>query len=124
MAKAGRPPRTPTEDERKKVKELLEVNASIADMAKMLGYSKPTFRKYFSAEIFSAKKSQEEKTEPLKISQADRDKVVRYVGCQMSVEQVAHAMDLTVDELEKHFAAEIEKGQAKYRAKVIDHLDS
>jgi AcrR family transcriptional regulator len=123
MKKAGRPPRTPSEDERKKVKDLLAVNASIADMAKMLGYSKPTFRKYFSAEIFTAKKSAEEKTAPFKITELDREKVVRYIGCQMAIEQVAHAMDLTIEELEEHFAPEIQKGQAKYRAKVIDHLD-
>src|SRR4051794_30488925 len=109
MAKRGRPSREPTEAERKKVKELLEVTASLADMARMLGYSKPTFRKYFSAEIFAAKKIPEQKSEPLKICDADRVKVVRYVGCQMSLEQVALAMDMTEEQLEQHFPEEIKK---------------
>lgn len=123
MANRGRPAREPTPDQRKKVVDLLAAKAPLGDIAAMMGYSKPTFRKYFSAELISAKKSEEEKLPPLKITDVMREKVVRYIGCQMSPEQVADVLDITVEQLEANFAAELAKGQSKYRAKVLDMLD-
>jgi AraC-like DNA-binding protein len=56
MAKRGRPTKEPSAEDRAKVKELLAENSTIAEMARLFGYSAPTFRKYFSAEIFAAKR--------------------------------------------------------------------
>jgi DNA invertase Pin-like site-specific DNA recombinase len=56
MAKRGRPTKEPSAEDRAKVKELLAENSTIAEMARLFGYSAPTFRKYFSAEILPQKR--------------------------------------------------------------------
>jgi DNA invertase Pin-like site-specific DNA recombinase len=52
----GRPTKEPTADDKAKVKELLAKSVPIEDIAKLVGLSKPTFRKYFQTEIFAGKK--------------------------------------------------------------------
>lgn len=54
---AGRPAYVATADDRAKVAQLLGVGAPVSDVAKLLGISEPTLRKYFHEDIFSAKKS-------------------------------------------------------------------
>jgi AraC-like DNA-binding protein len=127
MSKAGRPTKAPTKADRKKVTELLADKAPISDLAKLLGYSLPTFRKYFQEEIFSAKKSREATTPVRKVTDEQREKVKRYVGCKMPIRQVAYALGYETepdfDTFKVDFQREIEIGGAVYRAKVLDQLD-
>lgn len=126
MAKRGRPTKTPSADDRAKVKELLAEKSPISDLAKMFGYSEPTFRKYFRSEILSEKKPA--KAVPTrKVTDAQREKVKRYVGCRMPLADIARAIgyerDEEFDDFKKDFADDIRIGAAVYRAKVLDKLD-
>jgi len=127
MAKAGRPTKAPTKADRKKVTELLADKAPISDLAKLFGYSLPTFRKYFREEIFSAKKSREAETPARKVTDEQREKVKRYVGCKMPLQQVAYVLgyeaEADFETFRSDFRREIEIGSAVYRAKVLDQLD-
>jgi hypothetical protein len=120
LSKRGRPANEPSDEEREKVKELVAVKTPVADIAKLLGRSLPTLRKYFPRELFSAKKIKP--ADDLKVTALMRAKVVRYIGCKMAAEQVARVLDITLEQLEAHFPDELVTGQAKCRAKIIDHL--
>jgi len=127
MAKRGRPTKTPTPEDRAKVAELLAAKAPLSDIAKLLGYSVPTLRKYFQAEIFSEKKLIERAVPVRKVTEAKREKVKRYIGCKMPMRDVARAIgyedDDAYDAFLDDFAHEIRIGAAVYRAKVLDRLD-
>lgn len=120
MTKRGRPANEPSDEEREKVKELVRDKAPIADIAKLLGRSIPTLRKYFSRELFFEKKIKP--PDDLKVTALMRSKVIRYIGCKMAPEQVARALGITPEQLEAHFPDELVTGQAKCRANIIDHL--
>lgn len=127
MAKRGRPTKEPTPEDRAKVKELLAEGSPISDLAKMFGYSAPTFRKYFSSEIFTGKKIVENSLPARRITDEMREKVKRYIGCRMPPQQVALAVGYeTPEEFEAFkvdFQRELAVGAAVYRAKVLDRLD-
>lgn len=122
MKKKGRPTRDPTDAEREKVVELVGLDAPLADIAIALKRSVPNVRKYFSAQLNLRKKKAP--VSDFKATALDREKVIRYIGCRMTVEDVARVIGVTPDELKEHFADEIVTGRAKYRAKVLDNLDS
>lgn len=128
MAKRGRPTKEPSAEDRAKVKELLAENSTIAEMARLFGYSAPTFRKYFSAEIFAAKKEVEKSRPARRVTDEMRDKVKRYIGCNMTPEKVAMVMGYEapedLEDFKADFARELAVGKAVYRAKVIDRLDA
>lgn len=128
MAKRGRPGKTIAAADRKKVAELLAEGAPIGDVAKMVGLSAPTFRKYFRTEIDVAKRDRANPRPSRKISEAQREKVRRYIGCRMTVQQVAYVLGYQgpddLADFKRDFAVEIEIGAALYRAKVIDRLDT
>jgi hypothetical protein len=127
MAKRGRPTKMPSAADRAKVKELLANKAPLSDIAKLLGFSIPTLRKYFPSEISSEKKSGTPKRPARKVTDAQRDKVKRYIGCKMPVEQVALVLGYEgaddLDAFKEDFAREIEIGSAVYRATVLDKLN-
>lgn len=123
MAKKGRPTREPTAEERKQVVELVKEKTPVCDIAVVLGRSEPNLRKYFSAELFSEKKSKAVKKAPFRLTTVLREKVVRYIGCKMSPTDVARAIRCTLADLEKFFPEELATGYARYRAKVLDSLD-
>lgn len=122
MAKMGRPTREPTDAEREKVKELLGLGLSVASIAKALEYSAPTFRKYFSREIFAGKKVATPEA-PFKITKLHREQVILLVAGKMSIEDVGRVLDLTAEQVAELFPNEIRTGQAKYRATVLGRLD-
>lgn len=128
MAKRGRPTKEPSAEDRAKVKELLGEGEPVATLAKLFGYSVPTFRKYFSAELFAVKKMVENSKPARRITDEMRERVKRYIGCKMPVERVAMVMGYDVpeelDEFKADFHREIAVGAAVYRAKVIDQLDA
>jgi hypothetical protein len=128
MAKRGRPTKEPSAEDRAKVKELLADKAPITDLAKLFGYSAPTFRKYFSVEIFTVKKIVEKSRPVRKVTDEMREKVKRYIGCKMAPEKVALAMGYEAPEdfedFKADFLRELAVGQAVYRAKVLDRLDA
>jgi hypothetical protein len=62
------------------VAELLAVNSPVSELARLFGYSAPTFRKYFSAEIFAAKKL------------VEKPKVARRVTDDMREGQALHRL--------------------------------
>lgn len=128
MAKRGRPTKEPSAEDRAKVKELLEERATVAEMARLFGYSVPTFRKYFHAELFYAKKLVENSKPARKITDEMREKVKRYIGCRMPIQQVAFALGYEsedeIDAFKGDFRREIAVGAAVYRAKVLDRLDA
>lgn len=127
MAKRGRPSFQPTAKDRKKVKELLGEGTPLSDVAKLFGISVPTVRKCFQAEILSERKSAPAKTPARKVTDAMREKVKRYVGCKMPLQDVAYALgyetDAEFEAFQADFVREIRIGAAQYRAKVIDRLD-
>lgn len=127
MTKRGRPTKQPTADERAKVSELLANDAPLSDIAKLLGYSLPTLRKYFQPEIFSGKKIKQPDKPARVVTSEQRDKVKRYVGCKMPLRKIAFALGYEAkddfDAFRSDFAREIEIGDAVYRAKVLDQLD-
>ncbi len=128
MAKRGRPTKEPTADERAKVSELLANDAPLSDIAKLLGYSLPTLRKYFQLEIFSGKKLKQPEKPVRTVTDDQREKVKRYVGCKMPLLKIAFALgyegESDFDAFKEDFRREIEIGDAVYRAKVLDRLDN
>jgi hypothetical protein len=80
MAKRGRPTKEPSAEDRAKVAELLAVNSPVSELARLFGYSAPTFRKYFSAELFAAKKL------------VEKPKVARRVTDDMREGQALHRL--------------------------------
>lgn len=128
MTKRGRKPKKPSADDRLKVRQLLKDDAPITDIAKMLGYSAPTFRKHFQQEILSERKKPEPAIIARKITEDMRGKVKRYIGCKMPVRKVALVMgyesEAEIEQFKTDFAREIEIGDAVYRAKVLDKLDA
>lgn len=127
MTKRGRPSKEPTATERAKVAELLVNDAPLSDIAKMLGYSMPTFRKHFKAAIFAVRKPKI-LTKPQRVITNDqRAKVKRYVGCKMPLRKIALVLGYEAEEdfdaFRSDFSWEIEIGDAVYRAKVLDRLD-
>lgn len=127
MIKRGRKPKPPSADDRAKVVDLLKEDTPITHIAKMLGLSAPTFRKYFQSEILASKKAAEP-VKQRKITEDMRTKVKRYIGCKMPLRKVALAMgyetDAEIEQFKADFAREIEIGDAVYRAKVLDKLDA
>jgi AraC-like DNA-binding protein len=126
MTKRGRPTKMPTAQDRAKVRELLAEKAPISDMAKLLGYSEPTFRKHFQPEILSERKLKPS-APGRKVTDDMREKVKRYIGCKMPARQVAYALGYESDDdftaFKADFQREIEVGAAVYRAKVLDQLN-
>ena len=127
MTKRGRPTKQPTAQERAKVSELLANDAPLSDIAKLLGYSLPTLRKYFQSEIFSGKKIKQPEKPVRVVTSEQREKVKRYVGCKMPLRKIAFALGYEAEDdftaFQSDFAREIEIGDAVYRAKVLDQLD-
>lgn len=121
MANRGRPSRPPTDAERDKIKALVELNAPIADIAKAVERSVPNLKKYFAALLIFPKKNKPGSN--FNPTQAQREKVILYIGCKMSPADVARVIGCTEDELKIHFENEVSTGRAKYRAKVLDKLD-
>jgi hypothetical protein len=127
MTKRGRPSKEPTSADRAKVSELLANDAPLSDIAKMLGYSLPTFRKHFRAIIFAVKKTKTAEQPQRTVTADQRAKVKRYVGCKMPLRKIAFVLGYDTDDdfdaFRTDFAREIEIGDAVYRAKVLDRLD-
>lgn len=125
MGKRGRPTKEPSAQDRAKVAELLAEDAPITDLAKLFGYSPPTFRKYFRDEIFASKKINEPAKPSRRITDEMRDKVKRYVGTKIPAEDVALLLGYEADEFEafkSDFAIELRVANVAIRAKVVDQL--
>lgn len=125
MGKRGRPTKEPSAQDRAKVAELLAQDAPITDLAKLFGYSPPTFRKYFRAEILSAKKIGEPAKPSRRITDEMREKVKRYVGTKIPSEDVALLLGYEAGEFEEFksdFAHELRVANVAIRAKVVDQL--
>lgn len=125
MGKRGRPSKEPSAQDRAKVAELLAQDAPITDLAKLFGYSPPTFRKYFRAEILSAKKIGEPAKPSRRITDEMREKVKRYVGTKIPAEDVALLLGYDVGEFDAFkadFAVELRVANVAIRAKVVDQL--
>lgn len=126
MGKRGRPTKEPSAQDRAKVAELLAQDAPITDLAKLFGYSPPTFRKYFRAEILSAKKLSEPAKPTRRITDDMREKVMRYVGTNMPAEDVALLLGYRgegeYEDFKRDFATELRCAKAAVRAKVVDQL--
>jgi hypothetical protein len=56
MAKRGRPTKEPSAEDRAKVKELLAENSTIAEMARLFGYSAPPSVNIFPPRFLPQKK--------------------------------------------------------------------
>ena len=126
MGKRGRPTKEPTAEEKAKVAELVEKKQPQADIARILGMTVPTFRKYFHEEFFSGKKNTAPVLPSRPITDAQREKVKLYLGYGMSPEDIALALDYTRDgEFESFcgdFAIELRIGKAVTRAETIERL--
>ena len=126
MGKRGRPAKEPSAEDRAKVADLLARKVPIEDLAKMFGMSKPTFRKYFQSDLIAGKKIGDKSKPSREITQAQRDKVIRYIGFGMKPEKVALAVGYIGDGEYDHFRAdfkqELEVADAVARASLIDQL--
>lgn len=125
MGKRGRPAKEPSAQDRAKVAELLAEDAPITDLAKLFGMTPPTFRKYFRAEILSAKKISEPAKPSRRITDEMREKVKRYVGTKIPAEDVALLLGYDVGEFDAFkadFAVELRVANVAIRAKVVDQL--
>lgn len=125
MGKRGRPTKEPSAQDRAKVAELLAEDAPITDLAKLFGYSPPTFRKYFHAEIFASKKINEPAKPSRRITDEMREKVKRYVGTKIPAGDVALLLGYDAgefDEFKSDFAIELRVASVSIRAKVVDQL--
>ena len=127
MAKRGRPTKEPSAEDHAKVKDLLGKKVPIADLALMFGMARPTFRKYFQAEILSGKKSADKLPPSREITDAGREKVKLYLGYGMDPADIALVLGYTgPDELQNFindYALELRIGRAVTRAQTIDRLD-
>ncbi len=122
MSGRGRPAREPTAAERKKVKEFIGEGASQRVVAKALGISVPTLRKLFATELGLQKKPASD-VATFKITQQMRDDVALMAACNEPRGRIAKAIGVSVEDLVKHFAEDLETGAARYRLKVLNRLD-
>lgn len=126
MAKRGRPSRGPSAEDKAKVAELLEKKLPQADIARIIGISVPTFRKYFHEELFSGKKIAAPPLPSRTVTDAQREKVKLYLGYGMSPEDIALAIGYTgegeFESFRSDFAIELRIGKAVTRAETIDRL--
>jgi len=126
MTKRGRPTKEPTSEERSTVLELLAKDAPLAHIAKLLGYSLPTLRKYFQPEIFSGKKIKEPERPVRKVTAEQREQVKRYVGTRIKPEKVALLFGYTTpadfEEFKETFALELMIADVAIRAQIVDRL--
>lgn len=126
MGKRGRPSRAPTAEERAKVAELVAKNLPQADIARILGMTVPTFRKYFRDEFFSGKNNNRQAVPTRTVTDAQRDKVKTYLGYGMSPEDIALALgyvgDGEFENFQHDFVMELRIGKAVTRAATIDRL--
>ena len=126
MAKRGRPSKEPTQEDRAKVSELLAKKVPVTDIAAIFQMSAPTLRKYFRDEFFTGKKIADKFTPSREVTDALREKVVRYLGYNMSAADIALAIGYRgADEYENFlndYALELRIGKAVTRAETIDLL--
>lgn len=127
MGKRGRPAKAPSDDDRAKVAELLRKKVPVEDLAKMFGMSKPTFRKYFLADIITGKKTGDKRLPYREVTDTFRAKVQRYLGLGMEPEDIALVLGYTGEGEYEHFRAdyafELRIGRAMTRAAMLDRLD-
>lgn len=127
MGKRGRPAKAPSDDDRAKVAELLGKKVPVEDLAKMFGMSKPTFRKYFLADILTGKKTGDKRQPYREVTDAHRAKVQRYLGLGMEPGDIALVLGYTAEGEYEHFrsdyAFELRIGRAVTRAAMLDRLD-
>jgi hypothetical protein len=93
----------------------------------MFRMSKPTFRKYFQSEIFAGKKTGDKSKPTREVTDAQREKVTKYLGFGMKPEDVALVLGYTgdgeYDQFRADFALELRIAKAVARATTIDRLD-
>ena len=127
MGKRGRPAKEPSAEDRAKVADLLAKKVPIEDLAKLFLMSKPTFRKYFQSEIFAGKKTGDKPKPTREVTDAQREKVTKYLGFGMSSEEVSLVLGYTgdgeYDQFRADFALELRIAKAVARATTIDRLD-
>lgn len=127
MGKRGRPAKEPSAEDHARVADLLAKRVPIEDLAKMFRMSKPTFRKYFQSEIFAGKKTGDKSKPTREVTDAQREKVTKYLGFGMKPEDVALVLGYTGDGEYDHFRAdfalELRIAKAVARATTIDRLD-
>lgn len=126
MAKRGRPTKEPTPDDRAKVADLLAKKVPVADIAAIFQMSAPTLRKYFRDEFFTGKKIADKSKPTREVTDALREKVIRYLGYNMTPEEIALAIgyrgDGEFDNFASDYALELRIGRAVTRAETIDLL--
>lgn len=126
MGKRGRPAKELSAEDRAKAADLLAKKVPIEDLAKMLGMSRPTFRKYFRSEIFAGKKTGDKLKPSREVTQAHREKVKLYLGYGMAPEDIALVLGYTgdgeFDQFRSDFKLELRIGKAEIRAATIEML--
>lgn len=126
MAKRGRPPKEPTPEQRAKVADLLAKKVPVTDIAAIFQMSAPTLRKYFRDEFFTGKKIASKSAPSREVTDAQREKVKRYLGYGMEPEDIALAIGYhgegEYDNFRSDFAHELHIGRANTRAETIDLL--
>ena len=127
MAKRGRPTKEPSPDDRAKVADLLAKKVPVTDIAAIFQMSAPTLRKYFRAEFFTGKKIPDKSKPTREITDAQREKVIRYLGYNMAPQEIAQVIGYRgegeFENFESDFALELDIGKAVTRAKTLDRLD-
>jgi hypothetical protein len=126
MAKRGRPTKEPTPDDRAKVADLLAKKVPVTDIAAIFQMSAPTLRKYFRAEFFTGKKIPAKSTPTREITEALRNKVILYLGYDMSPQDVALAIGYRgegeFENFESDYALELQIAKAVTRGQTIERL--
>ena len=126
MAKRGRPTKEPTPDDRAKVADLLAKKVPVTDIAAIFGMSAPTLRKYFRDEFFTGKKIADKSKPSREVTDAQREKVIRYLGYNMTPQEIALVIGYRgegeFEDFASDFALELNIGKAVTRAETIDLL--
>jgi hypothetical protein len=123
MAGRGRPPREPSAQERKRVRELVAEGASQRVIAVAIGRSIPNLRKFFATELDLEKKTNPDEA-PFKITPAMRADVALMAACNEPHARIARAVGVGEDDLAKYFDDDLQSGAARFRLKTLTRLET
>jgi hypothetical protein len=125
----GRPSFEPSQEQRETVAALAQARVSLEEIARRLGITKNTLKKYFAVELGRAapvddegsKTPDQSKTPlpPFRSTPEQRELAEILAAADYPMEKIADRVGVTIAILEEHFAAELTTGANKRNADVI-----
>lgn len=123
----GRPSFKPSDEQRAEVERWVKAKVNIEEMARRMELAPKTFRKHFAAElglipvetVNTVLAAARPRTEVYRPTDEQREMALILAGAQLSHNEIARKLDITVAVLEEHFADELERGPIKCKSDIL-----